>query len=131
MAELSRENFIAYREGARLRELLIGAADEVGYSPHIILESDASRRIRRLVARGLGIAILPRSHAVGTTDNVAVARLTEPALARDITLAWRAGRRLPPAVAEFLELTRETFPPEGEWMQRLDSTGVTETGTSV
>lgn len=131
MAELTRENFIAYREGARLRELLDSAADEVGFTPHIIFESDASRRIRRLVARGLGVAILPRSHAVGTTDRVAVARLTEPSLARDITLAWRAGRRLPPAVSEFLEVTRESFPPDGEWTQRLDSTGVTETGTAM
>jgi DNA-binding transcriptional LysR family regulator len=30
-------------------------------------------------------------------------------LRRDITLAWREGRRLPPAVAAFLDLARETF----------------------
>ncbi len=114
MVELSREDFISYREGARLRELLVGAAHEVGFEPRIVLESNESRRIRRLVGRGLGVAILPRSHAigVGTNDPIAVARLVEPALARDITLAWRAGRRLPPAVAEFLALARETFPPE-------------------
>jgi DNA-binding transcriptional LysR family regulator len=111
MVELSREDFISYREGARLRELLDGAAADAGFEPRIILESNESRRIRRLVARGLGIAILPRSHAVGTSDAIATARLVEPSLARDITIAWRAGRRLPPAVAEFLSLARETFPP--------------------
>ena len=115
MAELATADFISYLEGARLRELLIGAAREAGFEPQIVLESNQSRRIRRLVGRGLGVAILPRSHAigVGTNDAIAVARLTEPALARDITMAWRAGRRLPPAVAEFLALSRETFPPEG------------------
>jgi DNA-binding transcriptional LysR family regulator len=63
----------------------------------------------------LGVAILPRSHAigVGTNDPISVERLVDPPLARDITLAWRSGRKLPPAVAEFLNLTRETFPPEG------------------
>jgi LysR family transcriptional activator of glutamate synthase operon len=111
MVELSREDFISYREGARLRELLDGAGAEAGFEPRIILESNESRRIRRLVARGLGIAILPRSHAVGTSDAIATARLVEPSLARDITIAWRAGRRLPPAVAEFLSLARDTFPP--------------------
>ena len=40
---------------------------------------------------------------------VAVVALTEPALSRDITLAWREGRRLAPAAAEFLELARSTF----------------------
>ena len=115
MAELSREEFVSYREGARLRELLVGAAHEAGFEPRIVLESNESRRIRRLVGRDLGVAILPRSHAigVGTNDPIAVVRLVEPALARDITIAWRAGRRLPPAVAEFLALARETFPPEG------------------
>jgi len=39
----------------------------------------------------------------------AVAKLVEPSLSRDITLAWRDGRRLAPAAAEFLELARETF----------------------
>jgi DNA-binding transcriptional LysR family regulator len=41
-----------------------------------------------------------------------VATLTEPALTRDITLAWREGRRHAPAAAEFLELARETFGPD-------------------
>jgi LysR family transcriptional regulator, transcription activator of glutamate synthase operon len=126
MAELSGEDFISYREGARLRELLIGAAHEVGFTPRIILESNESRRIRRLVGRGLGVAVLPRSHAIGvsTSDPVAVVQLVEPALARDITLAWRAGRRLPPAVAEFLALAREMFSPEElAHRQRRDEPG--------
>jgi DNA-binding transcriptional LysR family regulator len=121
MGELAGEEFITYREGARLRELLAGAAAQAGFEPRIILESNESRRIRRLVSRGLGVSILPRSHAVNFPDVVAVARLVEPSLARDITLAWRSGRRLPPAVAEFLELVRETFPPENlaGWQQRV------------
>ena len=115
MIDLEHEEFISHREGARLRELLVGAADTAGFSPRIFLESNQTRRIRRLVGRGLGVAILPRSHAigVGTNDPIAVARLIEPSLTRDITLAWRSGRRLPPAAAEFLSLAREAFPPEG------------------
>jgi DNA-binding transcriptional LysR family regulator len=35
--------------------------------------------------------------------------LFEPTLFRDITLAWREGRRQSPAAAEFLELARATF----------------------
>lgn len=109
MVELRGEDFITYREGARLRELLVGAAAEAGFEPTIILESNESRRIRRLVARGLGVAILPRSHAVGTSDAVATSRLVDPSVARDITLAWRADRRHPPAVAAFLRIAREMY----------------------
>ncbi len=109
MAELAGEQFISYREGARLRELLNHAAREADFDPQVMLESNESRRIRRLVARGMGVAILPRSDTEGAGADVAVVDLTDPALTRDITLAWRQGRQHTPAVAEFIELSRTLF----------------------
>jgi LysR family transcriptional regulator, transcription activator of glutamate synthase operon len=113
MAELRDEEFISYREGARLRELLLSAGHEAGFQPEIKLESNESGRIRRLVARGMGVAILPRSDAVAPGAEVAVVALVDPPLSRDITLAWRQERRHPPAVAEFLALARSTFSDDG------------------
>jgi LysR family transcriptional activator of glutamate synthase operon len=109
MAELAGEEFVSYRQGSRLRELLVSAGRHAGYEPRVTLESNESERIRRLVARGLGVAILPRSDAEGPGADIAVATLTDPALTRDISLAWREGRRHSPAAAEFLELARDTF----------------------
>ena len=109
MAQLADEPFISFRAGARLRELLVTAGHEAHFEPQVALESNESQRVRRLVSRGLGVAILPRSDAEGPGAEVAVAKLVEPSLTRDITLAWRAGRRHAPAAAEFLELARETF----------------------
>src|SRR5919198_468500 len=97
MAELEGEEFISYREGARLRELLTSAGHAAGFDPRVTLESHESERIRRLVARGLGVAILPLSDAERPGAELAVASLVEPALRRDITLAWREGRRHAPA----------------------------------
>ena len=71
MAELAGEPFISFREGARLRELLLWAGHEYGFEPRVTLESNESRRIRRLVSRGLGVAILPRSDAEGPGAEVA------------------------------------------------------------
>jgi LysR family transcriptional activator of glutamate synthase operon len=109
MAELAGEHFISYREGARLRELLTYAARHAGFEPQIKLESNESERIKRLVARDMGVAILPRSDAERPGTVVAIAALTDPALRRDITLACREGRRLAPAAAEFLALSKELF----------------------
>lgn len=109
MAELAGAEFISYREGSRLREVLVSAAREAGFQPRVTLESNESARIRRLVARGLGVAILPRSDAEAPGAEVAVVELAGPALTRDITLAWREGRRLAPAAAEFLELAQTIF----------------------
>jgi LysR family transcriptional activator of glutamate synthase operon len=109
MHELAPEEFISYREGSRLRELLVTAGRAAGFDPNVKLESNESQRIRRLVSRGMGVAILPRSDSVSPDNEVAVARLVEPCQSRDITLAWRADRRPPPAAAAFIALARETF----------------------
>jgi DNA-binding transcriptional LysR family regulator len=92
-----------------LRELLIAAGRQAGFEPRVTLESNESQRIRRLVSRGMGVAILPRSDAEGSGAEVSVAALTDPSLTRDITLAWREGRRHSPAAAEFLDLARTTY----------------------
>ncbi|HYZ81671.1 MAG TPA: LysR family transcriptional regulator, partial [Solirubrobacteraceae bacterium] len=94
MGDLAQEQFISFRAGARLRELLVAAGRQAGFEPRVTLESNESLRIRRLVARGFGVAILPRSDADRPGADIAVSRLVEPSLRRDITLAWREGRRL-------------------------------------
>ncbi len=113
MAELSSEQFISYRTGSRLRELLTAAGASAGFEPQIKLESNESQRIRRLVTRGMGVAILPRSDAVSPGAEVAVVALREPTLHRDISLAWREGRRLSPAAIAFLALAHEVFASGG------------------
>ena len=113
MAELANEPFISFRAGARLRELLFAAGRDAGFEPRVTLESNESQRVRRLVSRGLGVAILPRSDAIGPGADVAVAMLAGPTLRRDITLAWREGRRHPPATTAFLQLARETYTEPG------------------
>src|SRR6201996_7750965 len=54
MAELANEQFISYRDGARLRELLTIAARHAGFEAQVKLESNESERIKRLVARNMG-----------------------------------------------------------------------------
>lgn len=104
LADLADEPFISFREGARLRELLMTAAAAVGFEPRIALESNESRRIRGLVSRGLGVAILPRSDAEGPGAAVAVCDLVDPPLTRDVTLASRAERHPSPAAEAFLQI---------------------------
>jgi len=109
LTDLAGEPFITFREGARLRELLMTAAAGAGFEPRIALESNESRRIRSLVSRGLGVAILPRSDAEGPGAVVSVCDLVEPPLSRDVTLASRAERRPSPAAEAFLALTVEVY----------------------
>ncbi len=114
MVELAEEQFISYRVGARLRELLLAAGEHAGFEPRVTLESNESQRIRRLVARRMGVAILPRSDAEAPGAETAFVALVDPPLRRDITLAWREDRRHSPAAIEFLALSRELFGPSPE-----------------
>ena len=115
MAELAQEQFISYRTGSRLRELLLAAGHRAGFEPTVTLELNESQRIRRLVARRMGVAILPRSDAEAPGAEVATVKLIDPSLRRDITLAWREDRGHAPAAAEFLRLSHELFAdPMGE-----------------
>ncbi|HTU31456.1 MAG TPA: LysR family transcriptional regulator [Solirubrobacteraceae bacterium] len=118
MAELAQEHFISFRQGARLRELLFSAGRDAQFEPRVTLESNEAQRIRALVSRGLGVAILPRSDAMVPGADIVAAPIVDPVLRRDITLAWRAGRRQSPATAAFLELALEMF---GEGEQRAAS----------
>jgi LysR family transcriptional regulator, transcription activator of glutamate synthase operon len=118
LAELSDERFIAFREGSMLRRLLLGAAEEAGFEPRIAFESNEATRVRAMVARGLGVSLLPLSDVEGAGVPVAVASVEAPSLSRDVTLVWRAARRHGPAAAAFLALARRAdetgAPREGE-----------------
>jgi len=118
IGQLAGDEFVSYRRGARLRELLEDAAEQEGFSPKIMLESNESRRILRLVSRGMGVALLPESDAHSATEDVVVLGLRGRQLTRDITLAWLEGRRLAPAASEFLSLTLQRLLPGDGWSDR-------------
>jgi DNA-binding transcriptional LysR family regulator len=104
MAELADERFIAFREGAGLRRILITAAHEAGFEAQIAFETNEVERARAMVSRGLGVTIVPESDAHRHGPEVAAVPLHRPALTRDVTLAWRSSRRHTPAARAFFAL---------------------------
>lgn len=130
IAELAGERFIAYRRGARLREVLEEASRAAGFEALIAVESNENPRILALVRRGFGVAILPRSDVLAAVPHVAWVPLIEPKLTRDVTLAWRASRHQPPAVVEFRTIALETFSPElvAKLVQEAGAVGREERG---
>src|SRR5215216_4782479 len=86
------------------RRLDMAELREAGFEPQLAFESTGRQRIRAMVARGLGVALVPASEAEHEGPPVATIPVRKPALARDVTLAWRASRRHSPAARAFLEL---------------------------
>jgi DNA-binding transcriptional LysR family regulator len=105
LAALSGERFIGYRRGSALRETVDAALRAAGASPEAVFESDELVSVRELVARSLGVSIVPRSTVDGEGPHVAAIRIGPPPLRRPLTLVWRT-RRQPPAADAFLSFVR-------------------------
>lgn len=106
MADLRDEPFISFSEGATLREILFDASIDAGFRPSISVESNEVPRIRAMVSRGMGVALLPLTDLERPGPPVEIRSLGDPPIERDVTLAWRSQRWLPPAAQTLLDLAR-------------------------
>ena len=102
LADLDGVPFVGYRRGSALRDTIDQALRAASTEPQIVFESDELVSVRELVARGLGVSIVPRSTVDGEGPPVAAHAI---ALERPLTLAWRE-RRQPPAAGAFLSFVR-------------------------
>src|SRR5262249_58800943 len=89
LADLPDEPFILFREGSGLRATTERALAAAGLQPRARLESTELSRVRALVARGLGVAIMPRSETTSPGPRVAAVAPGPPALRRRGGLAGR------------------------------------------
>ena len=102
LAELTGVPFIGYRRGSALRDTVDRALRAASATPQIVFESDELVSVRELVARSLGVSIVPRSTVDGEGPPVTAVPI---GLERPLTLVWRE-RRQPPAAGAFLSFVR-------------------------
>lgn len=86
LAELSTERWIA--GCIHCRRHLLAEAEAAGFAPDIVMETDNFPAVLGLVARGLGVALLPRLAAAGADLAAVVVRPTAPARTRRIRFSW-------------------------------------------
>jgi DNA-binding transcriptional LysR family regulator len=85
---LSGEPMVAYGNGSALRQALA----ELAPDSRIVAEANDQGTIRELVARGLGVSLMPRSVVAAHEANLAIRPLNPPQQV-PISLIWRAGER--------------------------------------
>jgi len=105
LGECAREAFLLYK--GRVREAALSACRGAGFEPRIACETSELETLRRLVAAGLGCALLPRLAAPPAGGGcVAVALSGEP-VEREIAFLTRAGWAESPGAREMRLIIRE------------------------
>lgn len=105
LRRLAAHPLIAFGPGSSSRQLTDMALAGAGVQPRIAVESNDLALTRSLAARGLGVAILPRSF-VELPGPLVSFRPLAPALELRVVLWWQLGRRLAPAARAFVEFAR-------------------------
>jgi DNA-binding transcriptional LysR family regulator len=99
---LADQRLIAFQRGSSTRELVDSAFAESNVVPRLALEANDFALVRALVARGIGLAILPRSFLERPGAAISFRPLSPPLRMR-VVLWWREDRRLSPAARAFVD----------------------------
>jgi DNA-binding transcriptional LysR family regulator len=108
MTELRDEPLVTLTPGSALRTHLENACGAAGFLPRIALETSDVNLLGDLVARGLGVTIVPRSIAEAAAARHPLHFMgIRPAITQRYTvLVWNQGRHHPAAVDAFLAHAR-------------------------
>jgi len=102
VSALDGHALLAFQPGSTTRWLVDDALAAAGIEPRIAVEANDLALVRSLAARGLGVAILPRSFVELPGPRVSFRPLS-PTLRMAVVLWWLKGRRLSPAARAFVE----------------------------
>lgn len=104
LEELADRAVIALPVGAGIRFQFDRACAEAGVDVHVAFEASTPHALADLAARGLGVAVLPRSMVRSRTD-LHLITLT-PALRGRLVFAWRSDGPMSPAARELVNMAR-------------------------
>jgi DNA-binding transcriptional LysR family regulator len=109
LADLDGQPLVELSQRSALGTAATAALQEAGVEPTVVANvTDEPSMARALVARGLGVAIVPRALAVGDGPPIVLLPL-EPPLLRPVALAWSAARRPTAALTAFIEFVRDAY----------------------
>jgi DNA-binding transcriptional LysR family regulator len=106
LGELYNEGWLLSPESYELRDATLTACRRAGFAPHIVLDGSEMDTLLRLVAAGMGIALVPRLAVQGIMD-LKVLQVSDLALQRSLGLVWRGDRTASPAARALREFLVE------------------------
>ena len=113
VAEAAIEPIVLFDRGSSYYGLINGFFREAGVIPNVAMELDSLEATKRMVEKGLGVALVPlvtvtRELESGTL--VKVDLVDQEPITRPISLVTRANRKKPRAVQAFIESLESAYP---------------------
>lgn len=105
LKDLAGEPFVAFRPGSAFRDTVDLALSELRSPPSVRFESSDLAVVRNLTARGLGIALMPKSLAEAPGAEIVALRITPKPPVRTVALTWRSDVDPSPSAKAFLDVT--------------------------
>jgi DNA-binding transcriptional LysR family regulator len=103
LAEIGRLPLVAYSRSTYGIEALLRSR---GIEPHVVFRSDESGAVQRMVAAGIGSALIPRLALEPGLAGVVALDASRRVPARQIGLVWHRDATLPEAAVDFLAAVR-------------------------
>lgn len=79
----------------------------LGLEPNYVFRSNDNGAVAAMVRAGMGVAVLPLLCVDPEDPRIEVHALRPALPPRELSIAWRAGRTLPPAASHFIDLARD------------------------
>lgn len=99
---LSEHRWVVPRSDSALRRCIERACELAGFEPQLDYASDDYTVILALVRAGLGVALVPRLAVESLSADVRLRAVSEPRIARTVSVAIRQGSRNQPTIAAVL-----------------------------
>lgn len=110
LCALQGERFILFHEDFALHDMILDRCKKTGFVPTILCKSSQWDFIVRLVAQGLGVALLPETICQEAQDELVVSiALIDPVIPWHLGFIWRKDAPLSFAAKAFLDLAKSHF----------------------
>lgn len=107
MKDLAEEEFVLFREDFTLHDRIITECVKAGFQPKVVYESSQWDLISRMVAVGMGIALLPETICRDMDrSRVVIIPVTEPVIPWQLGMVWRKDRYLSFAAREWISFAK-------------------------
>lgn len=111
IANLVNERFILHRQGQNTRKLVDRHLFKQRITPRVAIELAETEAIKAMVARGLGVSILPQSAFLnaGALQGLRVFSIPRKELSRSLAVVYPRPRALRPAAVAMIEMLQAHF----------------------